>query len=223
MTPTNLWRWRWWRAPGLSVYLLPTESETALPLDEARGVLDPEETARAARFMEAIHAERWMRSRAWLKLLLSAARNVAPDSLRWNLGPQGKPSWSTEPTLHFNLSHSGSWCAIALSDHFPVGIDVEVTDPHAATFWEEVALNFFPDQETKWLREAPDPIARFYEFWTAKEAVMKLTGLGMNLEPKDIHLAPDLRSATWPGPSIALRSWAPAPGVRLAMAWTSER
>lgn len=72
----------------------------------------------------------------------------------------GKPYFPQYPHVHFNLSHSHGAAVCALSGA-PVGVDVEV------------------------LRTPPQRLAAgmgaeaFFRLWTAKEATVKLLGLGI--------------------------------------------
>ena len=91
-------------------------------------------------------------------------------------GPHGKPFLPEVPDLHFSLSHSGRWAAIAW-DCCPVGLDVETIAPRRA---EVLARRFAPAEQT-YLLAAPEPdrLQRFYQLWTAKEAYVKYLGTGL--------------------------------------------
>jgi 4'-phosphopantetheinyl transferase len=76
-----------------------------------------------------------------------------------------------------------------------VGVDLERLD---ATFpVREIAATYFHGPEISAVLQARDEAEateRFYRYWTAKEALMKATGLGMSLEPQHIHLTLDVRT-----------------------------
>ena len=78
------------------------------------------------------------------------------------------------PAVHFNISHSGGYIAVAVSDH-PVGIDVETkSDPDL-----KVTARFYSEAEQAAVRAAEDPQKAFRRLWTRKEAYVKCAGTGI--------------------------------------------
>jgi len=75
--------------------------------------------------------------------------------------------------LYWSLSHKPRYVAAAVAPH-PVGIDVEELRPCRGALFRKVAAS----QEWALLDAALDPADRFFRFWTAKEAVLKATGVG---------------------------------------------
>lgn len=76
--------------------------------------------------------------------------------------------------LHFSISHSQEWVACAFSKEQVVGLDVEVPRPiKKAHFRHSFSLKEW-DEIT-----AEEGLHTFYQYWTAKEAVLKATGLGL--------------------------------------------
>ncbi|MBR0147325.1 MAG: 4'-phosphopantetheinyl transferase superfamily protein [Eubacterium sp.] len=76
--------------------------------------------------------------------------------------------------VHFNISHSDDYIAVAIADR-PVGIDVEVkTDPDL-----KVTSRFYSPAEQQAVRTASDPQREFRRLWTRKEAYVKCTGTGI--------------------------------------------
>jgi 4'-phosphopantetheinyl transferase len=156
--------------------------------------LSAAEVARAARFHFPQDAARYRYFHKALRRLLSENLPTRPEpgSLMFDEGPHGKPQLRDFPTCHFNLTHSGSSAAVAISGAGPVGIDLEQVDESFPC--REVAQNYFHGEEITSVQEAPSveqATARFFRLWTAKEAVMKATGLGMTLEPQQIILGLD--------------------------------
>ena len=95
---------------------------------------------------------------------------------------RGKPYCADFPDLHFNMSDSGPYTMIAVSDR-RVGADVEHirTRPAAALFqrWflpeEKPPTALFAEQETP---------ADFIYLWTCKESLLKYIGCGLGAEMK---------------------------------------
>lgn len=85
--------------------------------------------------------------------------------------PQGKPFLPQFPHVHFSLSHAGLLAVCAVADH-PVGVDAEL--PRCTP---ELAKRHFAPEELAHL-DSPDALQRL---WTAKEAFLKMLGLGMTV------------------------------------------
>lgn len=88
----------------------------------------------------------------------------------------GKPYLAHYPGVHFNLSHSGSWGACALSEA-PVGVDVELVRP----LRQNVAGRFFTPTEQAFLARQSEPERAFFRLWTRKESFIKALGKGLTL------------------------------------------
>ena len=159
-----------------------------ISLPDAWDLLSSDEIDRAHRFHFDRDRNRYVRSRGILRNVLAKVCMQSPSALVFDYGPQGKP-WLTGGGPEFNLSHSNDIATIALSEQGPVGIDVEAIDRKVnitglaetcMTADEQQVLNSSVGDERR---------ERFFAFWTAKEARMKLTGEGMALPPQSISLA----------------------------------
>ena len=165
--------------------------ETGTPwLAAADACLNPEEEARAARFRNPEHRDTWRAGRAWVRHQLAAALATSPGALTFDIDARGRPRVVGAPAaFDANWSHAGRWMALAVSRHSPVGIDLELfrhdfphleTEASVCTATERAALD-----------AAPDAAARcrlFFRLWSAKEALMKSTGLGAALDPAHIDV-----------------------------------
>lgn len=160
-----------------------------------RRVLSEDERLRADRFATARLRNRWLVSRAGLRDILAKYCGTRPSAVRFGTEPTGKPVLSGEKAsaaLHFNLSHSGTIAAVAVSKAGPVGVDVEYLRP--ISDWHQVARRFFSASESSLLstvQEGQRELA-FYCCWTRKEAVIKATGDGLSaeLDSFDVSLEP---------------------------------
>ena len=88
---------------------------------------------------------------------------------QYSLDEHGKP---ISDKTYFNVSHSHGLVLLAVSEQYPIGIDVElarIADPRLVDF----ALN---DEEKKWIEDDKD----FYKIWTSKEALLKAVGIGIS-------------------------------------------
>jgi len=83
----------------------------------------------------------------------------------------GKPYFADSP-LRFSLSHSGNMAAVILSDG-SCGIDIQQIRPEIA---EKLYHRVLCREEQRENRD-------FFEVWTKKEALAKLTGEGLPAKP----------------------------------------
>ena len=85
----------------------------------------------------------------------------------------GKPSVEKDG-VYVSVSHSGPW-AVCVTADAPVGVDVEVVRSAQEKFMRRVCS----EQEMAYIRPGDDgDCQRFWEIWTAKEGLFKLTGKG---------------------------------------------
>ncbi len=152
-------------------------------------VLPEDERARAGRFHSELDKRRWMTGRAVLRVILGRYLGAAPETLRFQNGPWGKPGLPGCP-LRFNLSHSGGAALLAVAWQHEVGVDIEARGRHFSP--EELAPQVLSLRERAWLREhAPEERRRaFLTLWTAKEAYVKATGQGLSFPLPRLTLLP---------------------------------
>jgi phosphopantetheinyl transferase len=86
------------------------------------------------------------------------------------MADNGKPYLKGVP-FHFSFSHCKGYAACAVSDHFPIGIDIEIIHPRIA----KVAHKFLNDAEKNLLSNLSeeDALKQLAFFWAAKEAMYK--------------------------------------------------
>lgn len=86
------------------------------------------------------------------------------------MADNGKPYLKGVP-FHFSFSHCKGYAACAVSDHFPIGIDIEIIHPRIA----KVAHKFLNDAEKNMLSNLSeeDALKQLAFFWAAKEAMYK--------------------------------------------------
>ena len=82
---------------------------TPARLTRMRTILNPEEMARADRFLMDVHRNRFIAARALLRDLLAGYLSQPPDAIRFAYNEWGKPALApgfAASDLRFNLSHS---------------------------------------------------------------------------------------------------------------------
>lgn len=93
----------------------------------------------------------------------------------------GKPYLVGYPNIHFNLSHCKNAVVCAVSNS-PIGVDIE-RKRHANDDLIRYTMN---DEEIEQIDKSKDKDYAFTKLWTKKEAFVKLTGLGIQDNIKDI-------------------------------------
>lgn len=104
---------------------------------------------------------------------LGGKMGMAPEDVPLQRDEDGKPYVEGAP-VQFSVSHSGLYVVCAVDEH-SVGVDVEVVRGAEEKFMRRVCS----EREMAYVRPYDDGgYERFWEVWTAKEALFKLTGKG---------------------------------------------
>lgn len=118
-------------------------------------------------------------------LLCQALRDTygITEQPAFSIGAHGKPHLVSSPAIHFNLSHcrQAVACVVASCE---VGIDIE----SIGRYKEPLARHVLNDQELAAVQQAPDPQLAFTRYWTQKEAIVKLTGRGIDDDLRNLLL-----------------------------------
>jgi len=128
-------------------------------------------------------------------LLLRRICGIMEDS-QLIYGINGKP-YLKNSTMYFNISHSDDYVVLAISNR-EIGVDIE----KITSFEDRVAFRCFTQQEREWMVHEGGNEA-FFRLWTAKESVMKASGLGFSLPPETFTVLPMDASAH----HIAGKTW----------------
>jgi 4'-phosphopantetheinyl transferase len=160
-------------------------------LSELAGLLAPDERERAERFRFAIHRGRYVAGRAALRTLIGAHLGIAPSTVGFVYGANGKPALHPDHApagLTFNLAHCEGFALIAFAHRRELGVDVE--DTTRAMDYEAVAARAFSQEERAQLpRLSGCERARwFFRCWTLREAYLKGTGTGLAIDPDDFSV-----------------------------------
>lgn len=99
-----------------------------------------------------------------------------------------------QEAIDFNISHTGTTVACAITRGAKIGLDIEQ--------YSEVDFSDFSriHSEEQWRRieSSPDPNHAFFELWTVKESVIKADGKGLSIPLDEIKVEHD--SANQGGP-----------------------
>ncbi len=143
-------------------------------LEDFASVLDPGETARAARFRFPVHRARFVASHGLLRTLLGKYLGIGAGEVRFARSRYGKPSVEGSG-LKFNMSHSEELALFAFARDREVGIDVEFRKPDFPAL--ELARNVFTERERELLASGA---VDFFRIWSCKEALAKAAGTGIS-------------------------------------------
>ncbi len=152
-------------------------------------LLSGDERARAQRFLSAVHRDSYIVGRGRMRAILATYLQQPAATLKFSYGASGKPFLTTPAAPHFNLSHSDTTAALAVTVSSPIGLDIEAHRP----LTDDIAGRFFSAAEIEALHALPEAAraAAFFRCWTRKEAVVKALGDGLNrpLTSFDVSIA----------------------------------
>lgn len=89
--------------------------------------------------------------------------------------------------VDFNISHTDGWTVCAVSTHGRVGVDVECVRPVSPHEFKSV----FHQDEMSRILSSSDPSRMLIRCWSAKEAILKAEGKGLNNDLKEINCLED--------------------------------
>lgn len=144
-------------------------------IDDFFKVLLPDEIMRANRYVQKKDRLRFVVSRGALRCLLSKYTNQPATTIKFVVSATKKP-FIYQHNFKYNVSHSGDWVLIAISNT-EVGVDTEEMDQ---TFnYKEILADNFSRDEINYIAHQ-DSVNSFYLLWTRKEALTKATAQGLD-------------------------------------------
>jgi 4'-phosphopantetheinyl transferase len=192
----------------VDVWRIPLDLPTA-SVKSLESILSADERDRAARFRFPEGKDRYIVAHGCLHNILAHYLGCEPGQLSFSNNEYGKPALSGHQ-LEFNLSHSGNFALVAVSQGRKVGVDVERIRSDVEL--ERIAGRYFSKSEVTELMAlaAEQRTAGFFNCWARKEAYIKAQGWGfsMSLDSFDVSLTPHepaLLRATRPDAQEAAR------------------
>ncbi|MDF0644498.1 MAG: 4'-phosphopantetheinyl transferase superfamily protein [Nitrospira sp.] len=151
-------------------------------LDPLHSYLDAEERLRASRFVHETDRRRYIAAHGCLRALLARYAGRPPAALPLGRSRAGKPMLlpgSDFSTVSFNMSHSHGRMLLAVAKHREVGADLELVREDVEAL--KLAERFYTQAEYAALTAQPSAqrTRRFFQYWVAKEAVLKGQGRGL--------------------------------------------
>lgn len=170
---------------SVSLYIADRLSQVnTLIAPEKHPWLSDDELKKIQRFKFEEHQQLSYLSKLVLRWGLTDVTGETPESFCFSKGKHGKPYIENRPDLHFNLSHTKDIVVLAVSQAESLcrlGVDVEQVNARRGSY--KLANRFFSDSEKLQLLEQTPwetaGVERFNQFWTLKEAFIKVLGTGL--------------------------------------------
>ena len=138
-------------------------------------------------------------SRTILRSLLSEYVHIPGALIEFEYNDLGKPSIDSnqEPHVHFNLSHTEQWVAVAISQFHSIGVDLEINQRKDIVI-DRLMKRFFHENEKQIVDQLSEKEKSviFNKAWTIKEAMVKALGKGVYSIKQMPDLSPVLPSLT---------------------------
>lgn len=193
------------------------EMETRFPLGGPglHSVLSDGELRRLDTLRLHKHKIQWISGRYAVKSALFKLQSQ--NGLMMNLnnidvikGPDSAPYLLQYPGLHVSITHSAPYCIGVVSPQ-KIGIDLEAVSGHSDSLFKY----YFSGKEQEIIRSLGETKERWTQamiYWTRKEAVSKLLGLGMKMDFKGLDTS---------GERVEIDGLTDGGGIRL-LSWGSE-
>lgn len=152
---------------------LLNEMPAKLSIDD---IVPPHRMARLLAYKNRADYNRGLAAELLLYYALNKEFGLKHDEFTINRTEKGKPYLTDHEDIHFSISHSGDYAAVALSGK-ECGIDIERIRP--VSF--DLVRRFFSDREIAFLERfgERDFVPHFFELWSAKESYLKMLGYGL--------------------------------------------
>lgn len=187
---------------GNEVHIWNTKiSENVDNLDLYWSLLTPNEQSRSTRYYFNKDKNRYIISRAILKMLVAGyiqrrleQNALCPLEILFEYNRYGKPFLGPEmnvfsSNLKFNLAHSRDSIIYIFANNIEVGIDIEFCDSKLNI--NEMVYFCCSEQEKIFLQNLPISESKriyFYAIWVVKEAITKSIGMGLSYDIKKISV-----------------------------------
>lgn len=177
---------------GVKIFKIELEKYVVI-LDVLFKILSPEEQKRSQRFHQFKDKQTFIICRSVLKYLLSKETGLDVSQIHFVLNDNNKPYLQLDYPLFFNVSHSGNYAIIALSNQ-EIGVDIERIK--SGFDYAEIVPTVFNNLEIKTIDNSENKNYTFYKFWTRKEAIVKATGKGIDDDITQITVVDGLHSVS---------------------------
>jgi len=140
-------------------------------------LLSADEISRSEKFTNLRLREFYLQQRAFRREVLARYLNCPAEQIVFKHQAAGKPVLADYDNLHFNLTHSGNVCLLAVADQYPLGIDIEPR--RRVKNWRQIAQRVFPAKWINLIDSGQLNTDNFIQYWTRFEAMQKCLGEGV--------------------------------------------
>lgn len=143
--------------------------------------MSADESTRAARFVFEKDRRHFIAAHVALRQIVARYTGEPPSAIEIGIAEHGKPYLTAHPELRLNLSHSGEYALLAITDGRDVGVDIERMRGQRPT--RDIAERFFAPAEVQALLAEPveRQTAAFFAIWSRKESYIKARGEGLGI------------------------------------------
>lgn len=147
-------------------------------------VLDQAERAKLDAWPRGASSDQYLVTRALVRRVLSHYARLPESCWEFANGRYGRPhvcAPAAHRSLRLNLSHTRGLVALAISERYEIGIDVEDLQRRVSAV--DLAESRFAPVEAALVRCSPSAEVHelFLAFWTLKESYIKARGMGLQI------------------------------------------
>lgn len=135
------------------------------------------EQEHAAKLVLQRDQESFIVARSQLRKQLSERLGVPPLAIEFKQNAFGKSSLVDFPNVHFSVAHTDHAFVLAITNDFPVGVDIEFQ--HRKFDWRKIASFAFTSEEQTFLNLGSKKQVEILKLWTQKEALVKCLGTSL--------------------------------------------
>lgn len=187
---------------GVQVWLIRLDRESPQANRLVRW-LSEDERERSERFRFPRDRHRFVVCRAALRTILGACLGGTPGEVCFDYSEYGRPRLTRDKERngpYFNVSHSHNLGCIAVASGFDVGVDVEAVR-HLHDLDQMIRKTLVATEKRHFAAlPASDRLRTFFRYWTLKESLLKVLGVGLQwpLSGIEIDLGSKGRIASMP-------------------------
>lgn len=146
--------------------------------------VDSERRTQIEKFIKIDDKIRSLLSRKLAEYAICHSFNISKNNLLFGVNNLGKPVLLSHPGIYFNISHCDHWL-VCVVDEKSVGVDIE-----KITGWNSDTLQIFCNSdELLTFDTVKSQPQRYFQYWTIKEAVLKMVGTGLLCDPRDVFVS----------------------------------
>ncbi|MFT5114600.1 MAG: 4'-phosphopantetheinyl transferase [Parasphingorhabdus sp.] len=174
----------------IQVYSVHLEQNVSI-LDNLHG-LNQAESQRCKKFHRNEDQMRCAIAAILLRTLLARLFSIQPEEVQLTTAEFGKRILKNNPSdIHFNISHSGDWIALAFCRGREIGIDIEQTRS-IKEIRQLMQHTFHSDEYAQIISQPASNLVKwFYTCWARKESLLKAMGTGLHIAPDRIVIDTD--------------------------------